>query len=133
MTKKDIAILLAPIVMFLTVGAASLFVADLLHRRIESGDSHEKFEAFVQNVESGKWHLTTDRWLEGMRRQQATASAYLKVDMAVRELLLWLAWAALVGIFLQVAAVLHVRKRLRGVTSNGGRSEHAPAPGFWQC
>ena len=114
MTKKDIAILLAPIVMFLTVGVTLLFVADLIHRRIEAGDSHEKFEAFVQNVESGKWQLTTDRWLEGMRRQQATASAYLQADVGIRELLLWLVWAALLGIIFQVAAVLHVRKRWRG-------------------
>ena len=113
MNKKDFIILLAPIVMFITVAGTALSLADTIQRRVLAGDSHQKFEAFVQNVESGKFQLTTDRWLEGMRRQQATAEAYLKADAASRDLMMWLMWAALFGIIFQVGAVIHFNKRLK--------------------
>lgn len=98
--------------MFLAIGVAALVVSDTIQRRIAAGDSHEKFEAFVQKVESGKWQLTTDKWLEGMRLQQATAEANLKADVALRELMLCLAGASLLGIIFQVFVMLHASKRL---------------------
>lgn len=111
MTKKDIAILLSPTVMFLTVAVTALFVADLIHQRVQAGDGHEKFETFVQNVKNGKWQLTTDRWLVGMQHQQVSATSYLDFDAKIRESVLWLGWASLLGIIFQIAAVLYVRKR----------------------
>lgn len=112
MSKRDFAILVAPIVMLLTVAGTALLLVEMIQRLLVAGDDHQKFETFVQNVESGKVQLTTDRWLEGMRREQATGEAYLKADASFRNLLLDVIWASLLGIIFQVAAMLHLKKRL---------------------
>lgn len=113
MKIKDTVILLAPLVLFLTVGTTALLIGDKLHQEITQDDSHQKFEAFAQNVESGKWQLTTDKWLEGMRRQQASTEAHLKTDASLGDLMFWIGWASFAGILLQAGAVLHVRRRLK--------------------
>jgi hypothetical protein len=112
MTKKDITILLAPSVMFVTIGVVAILVSGLIHRRIVSGDGQQKMDAFTQKVQSGEWRLTTDRWLELVHRQQATAAAYVKTDEDFRDLMLWVALTALLGIVSQVVTILHVRKGL---------------------
>jgi hypothetical protein len=110
MTKKDITILLAPSIMFVTIGVTALLVSGLIHRRVVSGDGQQKMDAFTQKVQSGEWQLTTDRWLELVHRQQATAAAYLKADEDFRDLMLLVALTALLGIISQVITIRHVRK-----------------------
>ena len=113
MTKKDIAILVAPLGAFLFLGVALLFMSGLLQQRIKLGDGHEKIDVLVENVRSGKWQPNTDGWLNGVRRQQDIMTGNLEVDVGIRELMLWTAFMAFLGIVLQISAVMHIRKRLK--------------------
>ncbi|MEI9866676.1 MAG: hypothetical protein WDN00_19410 [Limisphaerales bacterium] len=106
--------MVASIVMFLIVGVASLFVAVQLHEMAAAGESKDKFEAFVQNIESGKLQLTTDQWLEGLQRQHATIAADEAAAANFSNMMLLLALASLIAIIFQIWMVLQIRKRLNG-------------------
>ena len=113
MNKKDITLWLFPIVFFLIITCAALFAARM-EQKIQKGDS-AKFEEFVSNVQSGKWQLTTDKWIEGMRQQQALLSTYESLQTSMQKFLYVLTISSLLGLIFQVAAALHFRKRLKTV------------------
>jgi hypothetical protein len=111
MNKKDVYILLTPITGFLIVGILALLVSHQCHRLIQTGIGQEKYETFVENVQSGKWQITTDKWLAIMKQHQATKASNIEIEASFRELMLLLALTSLLGIVCQVRAVLHIRKR----------------------
>ena len=113
MTKRDIATLLSPSFFFIVVVVASFLTSGMIRRQTRDDGSRQKFEAFVTNVQSGKWQLTTDRWLEGMRREEATAEAYRQASATSGDMMQVIGWTTLAGILLQTAAIFSVRKRLK--------------------
>ena len=113
MTKRDIATLLSPSIFFILVAVAAFWTSDAIGRHTRDDGGQQKFDTFVKNVQSGKWQLTTDRWLEGMRQERAIAEAYREAGTSTADMMRDLVWASLVGIAFQVAVVFSVRKRLR--------------------
>jgi len=128
MTKKDIALLLSPGLFFAVVAVAAFFTAEMIEQRSKDDGGHQKFLTFVSNVQSGKWQLSTDRWLEGMRRADATAEAYRKADASTVAMFRDFAWTALAGMALQAAVVYSVLKRVRKTMPNKSLQATATAP-----
>ena len=113
MTKRDITLLLSPSVFFIVAAVAAFMMSAMIRQHASDDGSHQKFDTFVSNVQSGKWQLTTDKWLEGMRHEEATSEAYRQASMDVGEMLLLVCWTTALGIAFQIAAVYSVTKRLR--------------------
>lgn len=84
MTSKDVASLAAFNLVFIILAVAALIFANGARDYADLAKAKErekKFETFVQNVESGKWELTRDRWIDLMRRHR-------KIEEAERESLI---------------------------------------------
>jgi|HubBroStandDraft_6_1064221.scaffolds.fasta_scaffold584718_2 hypothetical protein len=113
MTKKDVFILLSPSIFFIVVAVAAFLTSEMIRRHTHYDGSRQKFDTFVTNVQSGKWQLTTNKWLEGMQREEATAEAYRDVGADSADMMRVFAWTSLAGIVFQTAVVFSVKKRLR--------------------
>jgi len=98
MTKQDVAILLSPSVFFIVAAVAAFMMSNMIRQHTRDDGSHEKFDTFVTNVQSGKWQLTTDRWLEGMRREEATSEAYRQASIDAGQMLQVVCWTTVAGI-----------------------------------
>jgi hypothetical protein len=83
MTKRDLAILLSPSIFFIVVAVAAFLTSEMIRRHIRDDGSRQKFDTFVTNVQSGKWQLTTDKWLEGMQWEEDTAELIAKPVLAL--------------------------------------------------
>ncbi|HEV7924946.1 MAG TPA: hypothetical protein VGR14_06300 [Verrucomicrobiae bacterium] len=106
MKKRDIAVLLAPGIFFiLVVVAAFLPITEL-----SDGSSQKKFDQFVDNVRSGKWQLTSERWIEGLQVQRKETEHFLGQFIDRMQMFCWLGVA---GMLAQIATVLFVAKSLR--------------------
>ena len=85
MNKKDIYHLTGfPVLSFLIIALSALFFSSLYFRHYkehqkENQESQQKFDQFVENVKSGKWQLTTDKWIEGMKLQRSEAEAKYEI------------------------------------------------------
>jgi hypothetical protein len=112
MTKREIAKLLSPSLVFALIAATAFFMSGLIRQHIGDNGGQQKFDQFVANARSGKSQLTTDQWLEGMRRERATVEAYRKAAASDARLMQLLAWSALAALVMQTLAVLSVRKKL---------------------
>ena len=112
MTKKDTFNLLFPNIFYIMLAAAAFWEAGMIRQATRDYDSQQKFDAFVTNVQSGKWQLTTDRWIYGMRQERATAEAYRKAYSDTTEMMQVIGWSALGGFFLQIIGVFSIRKKL---------------------
>jgi hypothetical protein len=112
MTKRDIITLLSPSVFFIVAAIAAFMMSAMIREHSRDDGSHQKFDTFVANVQSGKWQLTTDRWLEGMKREEALSEAYRHAYVGAGQMLQIVCWATIAGIALQIAAVYSVRKKL---------------------
>lgn len=116
MKNRDIAILLAPSIVFAIVGITAFILSQNIQRyediQRESGH-RQKFDTFVTNVVSGKWQLTTDRWLGILFLAERSAASESEVNtktgIEVRDFV----DLAAIGIFWQIAAIFIVRRRLR--------------------
>jgi hypothetical protein len=113
MTKKDVIILLSPSILFIVVAVAAFLTSEMIRQHTRDDGSKQKFDTFVTNVQNGKWQLTTDKWLEGMRREEATAEAYRQASATNGDMMQIIGYTTLAGILLQTAAIFSVRKRLR--------------------
>jgi hypothetical protein len=123
MTKKDMTLLLSP-TMFFAVLAVAAYFTSLQLQNYSKDDSHQqKFEIFVTNVKSGKWDLTTDRWLEGMRHEKRSGDAYREAYSDTAGMFQILLWTSLAGIVFQAVAVFTVVRRMRKTMPNS-----APEP-----
>jgi len=72
MTKRDIVTLLSPSVFFIVAAVPAFTMSAMIRQHTRDDGSHQKFDTFVSNVQSGKRQLTTDRWLEGMQREEGS-------------------------------------------------------------
>jgi hypothetical protein len=113
MTKKDVTVLLAPIVMFVAIGLTALFMASIVHRESALGVDQQKLDKFTQNVQSGKLQLSSNQWLDLVHQQQTVTTDILKADENLHDCMLLLSCAAFLGIVWQVLAVNKIRNKMR--------------------
>ena len=59
MSKRYISIFLPAALTLMLVGVGALLGAYECHRYVQTGDGHERFETFIQNVQSGHLEVTT--------------------------------------------------------------------------
>jgi hypothetical protein len=112
MTKRDIITLLSPSVFFIVAAVTAFLMSATIREHSRDDGSHQKFDTFVANVQSGKWQLTTDKWLEGMKDEEATSEAYRQAYVGAGQMSQIVCWATAAGFAFQVTAVYSVRKRL---------------------
>jgi hypothetical protein len=113
MKNKDIALLLAPSLVFILIAVGSLLMAGLIRQSTDNDDGAQKFNTFVQNVQTGKWRLTTDRWIDGMRQERAVAESYRQADSSTAGSIRIFACLTLLGVGFQAIVVLVTAKKLR--------------------
>jgi hypothetical protein len=123
MTKKDMTLLLSPTMLFAVLAVAAYFTSLQVQNYSKDDGHQQKFETFVTNVKSGKWDLTTDRWLEGMRREKGRGDAYREAYSDTAGMFQILLWTSLAGIVFQAVAVFTVVMRMRETMPNS-----APEP-----
>ena len=116
MSKKDIAILLSPTIIFVILGICAFITSQrvLCYTDIQQEQAHrQKYATFVTNVVTGKWELPPDRWLAVLGSAEQSAAGERAVNRStgieVRDFI----WFAAIGIYWQVAAVFIVGRRLR--------------------
>ena len=112
MTRRNIITLLLPSLLFLTMAIGAFLFSEIhLRHREPDGSNEKKFEVFVDNVKSGKWQLTSDRWIEGMRRERAVAKAEREISDTLAQALRMWGWVGLLGFSFQIAVVFSVRAK----------------------
>ncbi len=112
MTNKHLIILLSPNIVWAAVVICTFITAREIrgfHRSGQQSETRQKFNEFVENIENGKWQLTQDQMLEGMRRARRIVEGERSINSSAGEELQALAWMTVVGIVWQAAALLTVR------------------------
>jgi hypothetical protein len=101
-----------PSMMFVIIAFVALFIYfKTRHAADDIGSNQQLFAKFVQNVESGKQQLTTDRAIAIIRSERTAVDSYCKAFAVEAWLIQWLGWVSLLGIFFQFFIVFRVRKR----------------------
>jgi hypothetical protein len=119
MSRSDILILVAPLIVFAMVIYGVIESSGMFRSSLAAYDhDQQKLQAFIDSVQSGKRHLTTDEWIGAMRISQKVMEANRGMTEAHAEAVRVFGWCALVGIGLQVLAIFHVRKRFRKLLPN---------------
>ena len=119
MNKKDIYhLIMFPVLCFLILSASALFFSHLYfgyynNHEKENQVSEQKFEQFIENVKSGKWQLTTDKWIEGMKLERNTAEDEYKTIVPLIEHLRFIGWFSLILAACNVLVVLYVRDNIK--------------------
>ncbi len=113
MSNKHLAVLLSPAIIFLVIAAGDFVLSQQAMNRPNPDQERQRFENFVKNVQSGKWQLTTDRWLVGMRSQHRLVEAERGTRLQLAETMRSGVWHILAGIGFQAIAVLWVRNDCR--------------------
>jgi hypothetical protein len=114
MTKKNITdMVIKPICLYLTIAVIAFGIHFTTRNdKVEMDSGQQSFERFVENVQSGKQQLTTERALEIMRTKQVAVDSYLKAFVVEGWLIQYIGWISLLGIGMQVFVMFRVRKRL---------------------
>lgn len=112
MKKRDITLLLSPSIFFVIIAVTAFVMSSMIRQHTRDDGHAQKFNTFVTNVQTGKWQLTTDKWLDGMRSEEATAESYREAGATTCQMFLVLCGAALLGFIFQIAVIFSVRKSL---------------------
>ncbi len=118
MNKKDTYQLIAfPVSSFLILGIVAFFISNLYFKdyteiQKKNQVSQQKFDQFVENVKSGKWQLTTDKWIEGMKLQRTEAKAEFEFSVPLIEFLKFIGWTGLVFAVCNALVVLYVKEKI---------------------
>jgi hypothetical protein len=118
MSKKDIYQLIAfPVSGFLILALAAFFISnryfkDYTEIQKKNQESQQKFDQFVENVKSGKWQLTTEQWVEGMKLQRTEAEAEYESIIPLIEFLKFIGWFGLVLAACNALVVLYVKDKI---------------------
>lgn len=118
MTKKDVWNLLAPSLLFAGLAVSALFFAGLATKYTGANrakESEEKFETFIKNVETGKWQLTPDRWIHGMRLYRASANSDREIITVLADFMQFSGWVGLFAVLYQVAIVFALRAKSKNI------------------
>lgn len=118
MTKREIFLLLSPTLLFATIVVASFFMSHTVREATRDNGHRQKFETFISNVQNGKWQVTTDKWVVGMREEEATAQEYRTAAASTSTIFRDFILAGVLGIVFQAAVVLSVLKRFKKTMTN---------------
>jgi predicted PurR-regulated permease PerM len=122
MSRNDILILFAPLIMFAMVIYGVVVSSRMFHRSLAGYDyDQQRLETFIDSVQNGKRQLTTNQWVGAMKISQKLMEADHGMAEAHAEAVRVFGQCALVGIVLQVVAIFHVRKRLKKLLPNKSR------------
>ena len=75
--------------------------------------SKDLIDAFVKNVESGKWKLTTEKAIQIIKGGQELNESRNKTIIAINDILFTSAWLGVVAFLLQLGAILSFNSKLR--------------------
>ena len=119
MNKQDIrSLTVLPVSSFLIVAVAALFFSTWYFKSYNEHEKEnrvrqQKFERFVENIKNGKWQLTTDRWIEGMRLQRSEAEADYESILPLIEFVQFIGWFGFILAACNVLVVLHVKNTIK--------------------
>jgi hypothetical protein len=119
MNKKEIYhLIMFPGLCFLILSAGAWFFSHLYfgyynNHEKENQISEQKFEQFIDNVKSGKWQLTTDKWIEGMKLQRSEAETEYQSVVPLIEFLQFIGWFSLILAGCNVLVVLCVKDKIK--------------------
>ncbi len=114
MSTRSLLFLLSPSLIFIVIAAAAFQLSQKdfhYYDPAKERESQQKFDTFVANVQSGRWQLTTDRWLEGMRRERKVTEAERQIGIDSAIVIRQGAWLILLGVACQVLSVFAIRGR----------------------
>lgn len=118
MNKKDIYQLMAfPVSSLLMLALAALVVSIQYSKHYteiqeKNQQSQQKFDQFIENVKSGKWQLTNDKWIEGMKLQRAEAKEQYDSIVPLIEFLQFIGWFSLILAACNALVVLYVKDKI---------------------
>jgi hypothetical protein len=119
MNRKDIYQLITfSTVCFLGLAFGTLFMSSVYFRHYNEHEkerqvSQQKFDQFVENVKSGKWQLSTDKWIEGMRLQRSEAETEYQAGVPFIKFLQFIGWFAVSLAACNVLIVFYVRDKIQ--------------------
>ena len=112
MNNKRWLILFCPAFVFLSiaVGAFALSEQEIQrHNVAQERENQAKFDKFVANVRSGKWELTPDKWIEGMRLERDLTESERQFSLGSARTMRAGGWYLLVGVVFQAVVVISVK------------------------
>jgi hypothetical protein len=118
MNKKDIYQLIAfPVLSFVIIAVAAFFISNQYLKSYaeiqkKNQTSQQKFDQFVENVKNGKWQLTTEQWIEGMKLQRTEAKAEYDSIIPLIEFLKFIGWFGLVLAICNALVVLYLKDKI---------------------
>lgn len=118
MSKKDIYQLIAfPVSSFLMLAMAAFFISNWGFKEYteiqkKNQDSQQKFDQFVENVKSGKWQLTNDKWIEAMKGQRSETKAQFEFSVPLIEFLKFIGWFSLISAGCNALVVLRIKEKI---------------------
>ncbi len=107
-----------PSVIFAMLAASALLLSNKYFRQYhkhekERLESDQKFVLFVENVKSGKWQFTTDKWIEGMRLQRVAAESNFQMSVPFIEFLQFIGWFGFICVGCNILIIFYVRNDCR--------------------
>ena len=124
MSTRNLIFLLFPTLVFVVIAAAAFQLSQKDFRYYDPAkdrESQQKLDTFVADVQSGKWLLTTDKWLEAIRRERKVTEAERRIGMDSAIVIRQGGWLILWGVTCQVLVVLTVKKQMKAVMPNTAR------------
>jgi hypothetical protein len=118
MSKKDIYQLITfPAFSFLMLAIGALFISNWCSKEYteiqkKNQDSQQKFDQFVENVKSGKWQLTNDKWIEAMKGQRSETKAQFEFSVPLINFLQFTGWFSLILAVCNVLVVLRIKEKI---------------------
>jgi hypothetical protein len=125
MTKKDFLLLLSPIGFFVVIAFAAFFYSVMLKQHTKDTGHQQRFQTFAANVQSGKWKLTTDKWLEGMRHEVTALEDFRRADATTAEVFQDFILVSLGGATFQAVIVFSVLKRAKKMSRDATGVSHS--------
>ena len=109
--KKDVLQLFRPAMIFIVIAITAFCIYYGCGNADIATNGDQSFERFIQNVESGKQQLTTEKAIAIIQQERITEDAYRKVIAAEAWLVQWIGWLALIGFLLIIFFAFRVRTR----------------------
>ncbi len=107
-----------PVSSFLILALGALLISNRYfedYKKIQKRNlaRQQKFDQFVENIKSGKWQLTNDKWIEEMKLQGKVSNDQFESIVPLIEFLQFIGWFSLVLAVCNVLAVLYVKDKIK--------------------
>jgi hypothetical protein len=101
--------LLSPSFIFIVIAIGAFVLSEQDIRTAHERANQQEFDKFVENVKSGKWQLTTDKWLDGLRVERSRTESERRFGIGAARVARSCAWYILLGVACQALVVFSVR------------------------